>query len=121
VIDAGWTNWDLQVYNDRWTLVEICTTQQNHGANHRLIRVRFRVRARSFLWLAAGAGLLVATLCMPLNGYVALSVAAAVPVVLAALWYRGIAFAGRAATVFSMMANTLKLHRCHGAEDTGER
>jgi hypothetical protein len=116
VIDAGWTTWDLQVYNDRWTLVEFCTTQQNHGGGKRLIRVRCRFRARSLLWLTAGAGLLVAALCLPVNELVALGVAAAVPIALGAMWWRGIALAGRATTVFSMMALKLNLHRCHGPE-----
>jgi GT2 family glycosyltransferase len=116
VIDAGWADWDVQVYNNRWTLVEACTTQQEHGGGKRLIRVRYRLRTRPSFWLAAAAGLFVAGLCLPLDGYVAAGVAAAVPVSLAALWWRGTVLGGRVARVFSLMARRLDLYRCGRGE-----
>jgi GT2 family glycosyltransferase len=120
VIDAGWTDWDLQVYNDRWTLVEVCTTQQNHGGNKRLIRVRYRLRTRSSFWLAGGAGVLGAALCLPIDEYIAGGVLAATPVGLAALWWRGCALAGRLGKVFDKMASSLNLHRCQPGVVHGE-
>ena len=39
-IDSGWSDWDLEVSGDRWTLLRVRTAQEEHGGGRRLIRVR---------------------------------------------------------------------------------
>jgi hypothetical protein len=112
VIDAGWTDWDLQVYNNRWTVAEACTVQQNHGGNKRLIRIRYRLKTRPLFWLVAAFGLVLACICLLIDERMAGGVGAAVLVALAALWWRGVSLAGRITKVFSLKARELKLHRC---------
>jgi O-antigen biosynthesis protein len=38
--DTGWTNWDYQVYGNRWWQIRLLTLTENHGGNKRLTRVR---------------------------------------------------------------------------------
>jgi O-antigen biosynthesis protein len=40
--DAGWNDFDLEVYGSRWTQLQLLTVSENHGANRSLIRCRLR-------------------------------------------------------------------------------
>src|SRR5262249_11314596 len=43
VIEAGWSNWDLRIDCDRWTMVQVCTTQEDHGGHKHVIPIRYRL------------------------------------------------------------------------------
>jgi len=83
-IDAGWQDWDLELYCSPWTLLQIATAEEEHGSGKRLVRVRFTTKPSrnllslcclgaaalalgAYLWsvlVCAGAALLlVAGLC----------------------------------------------------------
>src|SRR5205823_2039150 len=49
VIDSGWSDWDLEVYCDRWTIIRVYSAQEEHGSGKRLIRVRFRMLAGRYV------------------------------------------------------------------------
>src|SRR5262249_39252150 len=59
VIDSGWSNWDLEVYCHPWTIVRVCTAQQDYGSGKRVICIRYRLRpsgyTKGFAALAAVA------------------------------------------------------------------
>ena len=54
-------DWDLEIHCDRWTVVRVCTVQEEHGGGKRCVRVRYRLRASGLLRLSvfAAAGVAV--------------------------------------------------------------
>jgi len=111
-IDSGWENWDLAVYCHPWTVLQVCTAQENHGGGKRLIPVRFRLRTGGYLkllWLV----MLLAAASSFLIGIWSLSLAAGI---LAAtglgLWWRGLYRAAHAIAVWDHLAEQAGLVRC---------
>lgn len=84
-LDAGWSDYDVEVYGDIWSVLRICTVQEDHGSGKRLIRARFSIRPSHY----SEALLLVVVLSI--IGALTLSVLP--PFVFAALI--GIALSGR--------------------------
>lgn len=50
--DTGWTNWDFQVYGNRWWQMRLLTVTEEHGNGKRLTRVRLHPNPTTFLRLA---------------------------------------------------------------------
>jgi GT2 family glycosyltransferase len=112
VIDSGWSDWDLEVYCDRWTIVRISSAQEEHGAGKRLIRVRFRVLPGRYVKLVTAAGAVTAVAAATFGPGFAWATAAVLLASCAVLWRLG---TGRAAALVSVMdgvAARLKLLRC---------
>jgi hypothetical protein len=113
VIDAGWSEWDLTVDCTRWSVVQICTAQEDHGAGKRLIRVRYQLRLRSVtrvLALAGAAGAVGVGLVYPAVGAAASTLSL---VAYLGAWWRGGHPAGEVACVFDTVAATMGLVGCH--------
>src|SRR5207249_2511941 len=112
VIDPGWSDWDLEVHCHPWTILQVCTAQEDHGSGKRLIRVRYRLRLTGFTKLLLGLGASVAAIvavCCPSTAGIALSLLAAL---LVAVWWRGRGLAARAVAVFDELAEGLGLLAC---------
>jgi len=86
--DAGWSDGDLEIWRHSWSAVQICTTQEEHGGNKRLIRVRYRLRMRGI----AKAAIIAA-------GFILLGLAANAQFALAIAW--GLLLFGGAAIMWS--------------------
>jgi GT2 family glycosyltransferase len=112
VIDAGWSPWDLTVYCTRWSLVQVCTAQEDHGAGKRLIRVRYQLRMRGAARVLAFAGTAGAVAVALL--YPGLGAAAGIlfPAACLSAWWRGLRPAGEVAGVFDAVAATMGLVAC---------
>jgi GT2 family glycosyltransferase len=111
VIDAGWGGWDLRLHCHRWTVIEVCTTQENHGGRKRLIRARFRLRPLSAFPMATAAclGIAVGAAALtPALGGAALALGGAL---IGWAWWRGTVLAGRAVALFDVAARQLGLLR----------
>jgi hypothetical protein len=119
VIDSGWSDWDLELHCDPWTVVRVRTAQEDHGSGGRLIRVRYRLRPggpMKVLLVAAALAALVAV------DFLALPAAAAAGMLLAsagaalatcfAAWCRGASRASRALALFDALAGQIGLVRC---------
>jgi GT2 family glycosyltransferase len=111
-IDSGWSNWDLEVYCHPWTIVQLCTAQQDYGSQKRMICVRYRRRPSGYLKaLGALAGLFA-------GGAAALAhwpLAVASGTLVAAgfgLWWYGAFRASQAVAVVDYLAHSLGLVRC---------
>jgi hypothetical protein len=110
-IDSGWSDWDLEIHCDRWTVVRVVTAQEEHGSGKRLIRACFRLRAtpltRSALALALPlvAGALVWEAWPFAAGLGALLAAAGL------LWWRGTYRAALALALVDAPARDLGLIR----------
>jgi hypothetical protein len=112
LLTSGWSDWDLQVYCQVWTVVQVCTVQEDYGSGKRLIRVHFRLRPRTSVRLAFAAGL--AGACALAWADALLGGAAAAVVLAASLgaWWHGAVRAGRLVGVFDRVAKDLGLFRC---------
>jgi hypothetical protein len=111
-IDSGWSEWDVEVHYHPWTLLQICTAQEEHGGNKRLIRVRYRMRPTEFGRIV---GLLALAVVVVLTGFHPLLGAAGLGVVSACLlgsWWCGVRAASRATQAFDGLARGLGLIRC---------
>lgn len=51
--DTGWTNWDYQVYGNRWWQMRLLSVTEEHGDGKRLTRVRLHPSPTTFSRLAA--------------------------------------------------------------------
>jgi O-antigen biosynthesis protein len=110
-LDSGWEEWDLEVHCHPWTVLQVCTAQEDHGGRKRLIRVRYRMRLSGYTRaLAAIAGLTAAVGILFQTWPVALASALCVVACLA-IWRRGTHRAAEAVAVFDGFANTLGLLR----------
>jgi hypothetical protein len=119
VMDSGWSDWDLEVYCDRWTIVQICTTQEDHGSGKRLIRIRYRLRTGGFAQQAAAAGVVsVAAVC---GAWPAGLAAAALLTVGLVLLRRGAKRSAKVLAIFDYLADHIELIRCGVQQRREER
>jgi hypothetical protein len=112
VIDSGWSPWDMEIFCQPWTVVQVCTAEEDHGGGRHLIRVRYRLRPSVYMKALALAAA-VAALGTP---FVRSWVLAAESVVLAAAcamaWWRGAGRAAQVGAVFESLACGLGFVRC---------
>jgi hypothetical protein len=105
------------VHYHPWTLLQIYTTEENHGGNKRLIRVRYRMHstelARVVGVLAIAAVLVLAGLHVVAGG----AAAALAGMCWLAAWWRGRRLAAHAIRGFDGLACSMGLIRC-AAEGT---
>jgi GT2 family glycosyltransferase len=111
VIDSGWSNWDLEVHCHPWTIVRICTAEQDHGGGKRLISVRYSLHPSGYTKIVAALAALSAAVAV---GYSAWLPAAEAVLLLAACvgaWWRGTCRACQAMAVVDYLATELGLVR----------
>ena len=62
-VDAGWSDYDVQVYGSAWSVVQLVTVGEALGHGKQLLRCRLRARwtlfAKTFFWLMFGAELAI--------------------------------------------------------------
>ena len=118
-IDSGWEDWDLEIYCHPWTVVRVCTAQEDHGAHRHLIRIRYCLRPSGYTNLlgfafVASAGVFVLSQAWP-------AAVVAVGFLLAGLgvWWRGRYRASRAVGLFDALARNMGLIRCEPPDVAG--
>ncbi len=93
--------------------MQVCTSQEDHGGNKRLIRVRYRLRLSGTTRMLGVLACLGGTIAFILGGWEVAGVAAALVLLVGAgLWWRGTRRASRALAVFDGFAHTLRLLPC---------
>jgi hypothetical protein len=123
VLDSGWADWDLEVHYHPWTLVRVCTAQEDHGASKHLIRVRFELRPTAFTWLLTALGLAASALVLGVHPVASAIGFTLVLAALLAAWRRGTTLAGVVASELDDLACGQGVLRCNhksGAELEGE-
>lgn len=121
VLDSGWSDWDLQVYCQAWTLARICTVQEDHGGGKRLIRVRFQMLPRASARLVLAAGLAGAGVLTCIHAVAGAATAAVVLAAVAAAWRHGATRAARLVGVFSRAATKIGLFPVGQARSLSEK
>jgi hypothetical protein len=115
VLDSGWSDWDVAIYCHPWTVVEVCTAQEDHADGKRLIRLRYRLRAgghvKALLWTAAAA----APCALALQAWWTAGAAAGLLGLCAVPWWHGSRQASRVVAVFDSLAGGMGLIRCEPA------
>jgi GT2 family glycosyltransferase len=114
-LDSGWSNWDVEIYCHPWTVVQVCTAEEDHGGGKRLICVRYRLRASGYLRALGAAAALLGLLGAGLPLWPATVAAAALVAVGLGLWWRGTTRAAQAVAVFDALAADLGMIRCKRA------
>jgi GT2 family glycosyltransferase len=125
-LDSGWSNWDLEIHCDQWTVVQVCTAQEEHGGCKHLIRVRYRLRTsgntKALAGMAAlGTGAAVALLVSgsAVASGVLFGCCAGLGVLGLGLWVRGTYRARQALAVFDALAAKLGLLPCTATDEEG--
>jgi GT2 family glycosyltransferase len=111
-VDSGWSDWDMEIYCHPWTVVQVCTAQEDHGGDKHLIRVRYRLRLSGYtkaLAITAIGGFGVVALLQ--TWQLALAAGLVLPALIL-LWWRGAYRASQAFAVFDAVADQLGLMRC---------
>jgi hypothetical protein len=61
--DIGWSEFDLEIFGNRWSNVQLVTAAEDHPRGRQLVRCRLRarwsLRARALLWLLLAAEAIV--------------------------------------------------------------
>jgi hypothetical protein len=111
-IDSGWENWDLEIYCHPWTVVQVCTAQEDHGGGRRLIRVRYRLRPSSYTKLVGFAALAAGGIACFLQAWPAALIFGGILATGLAVWWRGRYCASQAVGLFDAMARQINLIPC---------
>ena len=108
-IDSGWSNWDVEIYCHPWTVVQVCTAQEEHGGGKRLIRVRFHLRFSSYTRVLAVASVIAAGIAVLFQTWPAAVASCLFLACCPAAWWRGSHRAAHATAVFDRLAREIGL------------
>jgi GT2 family glycosyltransferase len=111
-LDSGWSDWDLEIYCHPWTVVRVCTAEEEHGGHRHLVRVRYRLRPSGHLNLVAAAGMAAGAAAACFLWWPAAVGAGAGFAAWVGLWYLGTHRAAHALALFDTWAADLGLLRC---------
>jgi GT2 family glycosyltransferase len=111
-IDSGWSDWDVAVYCHPWTIVQVCTAQEDHGRSKRLIRVRYRLRPSGSLNALAAVAILAGAGAAWWWPWEALAGVTLCVVGCVGLWLRGASRATKVLALFDRWADDLGMVRC---------
>lgn len=106
-LDSGWSDWDLEVYCHRWTVVRVSTAQEDHGGGKHLIRVRYRLRPSGSLDVAGVVAALGGAVAAGVRLWPAAAVAGGLLAAGLLLWWRGTRAAAQAVALFDQAAADL--------------
>lgn len=108
-VDSPFAASDIDICSHAWTILHVCTVQEEHGGGKRLIRIRYRLRPSRFAWLMAALGALTVAAACEAHAAAGLGAAAAVCLGLLGTWWRGSRLASYAIGVFEDFAQRLGL------------
>jgi GT2 family glycosyltransferase len=111
-IDSGWSKWDVEIYCHPWTVVQVCTAQEDHGSSRRLIRIRYRLRLSGYTRAMALGTVGALALYLAFNLWPAALAAAVLLGACFGVWWRGTYRAAHAVGVFDAHAREMGLIPC---------
>src|SRR5439155_18241215 len=104
-------DWDLQIYCHPWTVVEVCTAQEDHADGKRLIRVRYCLRPTGYTRAAGWVGLLAVAVSAVLGVWPLAALSGGCAVLCLGAWWRGSYRAAQAVAIVDTAAANLGLLR----------
>jgi hypothetical protein len=120
VLDSGWSDWDMEIYCHPWTVVQVCTAQENHGGNKCLIRVRYRLRPSGYTRIIGWSALLVALIGIGMPGWLTIGGGHLLVAFYLGLWWRGTYRAAKVAGVFDVLARMMGVFRCESVTEKND-
>lgn len=119
-IDSGWREWDLEIHCHPGTVVQVCTVEEDHGSQKRLVQARFRLRMSGCTRLLVGAACGSAIVAAVFQLWPAAIAAALLGVAAAGIWFRGVYRARHVVEVFAIAARKLGFLCCDEAISVGK-
>jgi O-antigen biosynthesis protein len=110
-IDTGWSDTDLYVFCDAWSVVAISTAQEEHGGGNRVLRVRFHLLASTLTRISIVLGATLVSLAACISWVIAVGWAAGISLLLAAARYRGAGLLAKLGEIVDDLAEELSLVR----------
>jgi GT2 family glycosyltransferase len=117
VIDSGWSAWDLRIYFSPWTVMEVCTAQEDHGSGKRLIRAGFRLRPSNYLKALVDVGLVAAAGAGLFSSWLLIAESAALLGGCLVLWRRATYRAAQVVGIFDALGREMGFIRCDPAAE----
>jgi hypothetical protein len=114
-LDTGWSHWDLEIHCHPWTVVQVCTAQEEHGSGKRLIRVRYRLRLSGYTRTLSLGAVVSAGAAWVFLSWVPATVATLLAAACLGAWWRGTRRARHVVALFDSIARELGLIRCEPA------
>jgi GT2 family glycosyltransferase len=111
-IDSGWSSWDVEVHGHPWSLLQVCTAEEDHGGSKHLIRVRCRLRLTGFARGSALVGGAVAAGAAGFCPWLGLGSAALLVALLLGAWCRGVRLGSWVVSELDGLARSLGLVDC---------
>ncbi len=115
-IDSGWSSWDIEVHYHPWTLLQVCTAEEDHGGGKRLIRVRYRMRLTELAKVVSILGGAAALVLTGLHALLGAGGAGLLAVLALGAWWRGQRVATQAVRGFDQLARGMGLIACAPGE-----
>jgi hypothetical protein len=120
-IDTGWSDYDLEVFWDAWTVVKIRTVQEELGSERRVVRVAYRLRLSKIGKSLAALCAIATGLCASLNLGAAAVVGSLSLLGIGCIWWRGAMLKARILELFAEAAEAMQLVDCSDSCQTQRR
>jgi GT2 family glycosyltransferase len=111
-VDSGWTDWDLEIYCHPWTILQICTAQEDHGSGKRLFRVRYRLRTSEYTRVLRLLTVLTTISAFCLRSLPMAAIATAFAGTCTVVWLRGIQLANQVEAIIHGLRQAMGLISC---------
>jgi hypothetical protein len=111
VIDSGWSDWDLEVSGDPWTLIRVSSVQEDHGGGKRVIRLRYRLRPDGLVVALLAFAVAIAPIALLAGAWSAAVADAAILLLGLGIWWLGARRAMKVVAIFDRTATTMGLLR----------
>jgi hypothetical protein len=111
VIDSGWSDWDLEVFGDPWTIVRVSSVQEDHGGGKRVIQLRYRLRPDGLVVGVLTLGVVIAPIALSAGAWLAFAADAVVLLLGMGIWWLGTRRAMKVVAIFDQIATAMGLLR----------
>jgi GT2 family glycosyltransferase len=111
VIDSGWSDWDLEVSGDPWTLIRVSSVQEDHGGGKRVIQLRYRLRPDGLVVGVLAFAVLIAPIALLAGAWPAVVADAVILLLGLGIWWLGTQRAMKVVAIFDRIATAMGLLR----------
>ncbi len=111
-VGSGWSDWDIEIHCHPWTVLQVCTAQEDHGSGKRLIRVRYRLRPSQYARVVGMTGIAATAIALSFHSMPVAMVSLILLTFSFAAWLRGTFLASQAAAIVNALAKEMGLIPC---------
>jgi hypothetical protein len=111
VIDSGWSDWDLEVSGDPWTVIRVSSVQEDHGGGKRVIQLRYRLRPDGLVVGVLAFAVPIAPIALLAGAWPAVVADAVILLLGLGIWWLGTQRAMKVVAIFDRIATAMGLLR----------